>query len=254
MARGLSLIGVPADRRQIAPHVYHVVGEKYLVALTDLAGGLPMPIPALPSRLDLERLLQPLDGLLITGSYSNVEPRRYRGVDSVPGTVHDPERDEVTLALIPAAIERGIPVFAICRGLQEMNVAYGGSLHQRVHELEGMLDHREDTSQPVEVQYGPAHPVELVPGGMLHRLLGRDRIEVNSVHAQGVDRLGKGLRVEARAPDGLIEAFCVEDAPGFNIAVQWHPEWRAVDNPESRILFGAFGEACAARARDRGER
>lgn len=251
MANPPPLIGVPADRRKIDPHVYHIVGEKYLTPLTDLAAALPFPIPALAGRLELQWVLERVDGLLLTGSHSNVEPWRYQGSASEPGTLHDAERDAVTLELIPAAIERGIPVFAICRGLQEMNVAFGGSLHQKVHEVPGMLDHREDATQPLDVQYGPAHEVELVRGGALHDLLASDRIEVNSVHCQGVDRLGDGLRVEARAPDGLIEALSVVDAPGFNIAVQWHPEWKAVDNSVSRALFAAFGEACSVRAHTR---
>lgn len=135
-----------------------------------------------------------------------------------------------------------------------MNVAFGGSLHQKVHEVPDMLDHREDKTQPLDVQYGPAHEVELTHGGLLRDLLGRDRIEVNSVHSQGVDRLGDGLRVEGRAPDGLVEALCVPDAPGFNLAVQWHPEWQAADNPDSRALFAAFGAACAERGRERNDR
>lgn len=245
------IIGIPADRRELAPHVYHVVGEKYLTAVTDAAGGLPLMIPALAERIDLGAVLDLVDGILLTGSYSNVDPGRYAGPPSAPGTPHDPERDAVTLELIPAALERGIPLFAICRGFQEMNVALGGSLHQRVHEVPGMLDHREDKTQPLELQYGPAHEVVLTPGGLLHGLFGKDRVEVNSVHGQGVERLAPGLCVEATAPDGLAEAFRVEAAPAFNLAVQWHPEWRAVHNPLSMAMFEAFGEACRERANGR---
>ena len=240
------LIGVTACRKQLLPHFYHVVGEKYIDAVIDGAGGLPLLIPAGGERLPVAELIARLDGLLLTGSHSNIEPHHYQGAASEPDTLHDPHRDATTLPLIRAAIDAGLPLFAICRGSQEVNVAYGGSLHQRVHEQPGMLDHREDPEQPLSVQYGPAHPLQLAPGGLLMSLLDTDLINVNSVHWQGVDRLGEGLIAEAIAPDGLIEAFRVEDAPGFNLAVQWHPEWRAVDNPVSMALFGAFGAACRA--------
>ncbi|HMK85777.1 MAG TPA: gamma-glutamyl-gamma-aminobutyrate hydrolase family protein, partial [Steroidobacteraceae bacterium] len=141
----------------------------------------------------------------------------------------------------------GLPVLAICRGFQEMNVAYGGTLHQRLHEA-GYSDHREDESMPLEVQYGPAHEVRLEPGGTLARIAGRDRLEVNSLHWQGVETLGTDLRVEARAPDGVIEAFRVADSQSFALAVQWHPEWQFESNPFSRALFAAFGEASRRRA------
>jgi putative glutamine amidotransferase len=118
-----------------------------------------------------------------------------------------------------------------------------------VHEVPGYNDHRDDESQPLEVQYGPAHEVILEPGGFLRTLADSDRIRVNSLHSQGVDRLGPGLTVEARAPDGLIEAFRVQRAASFAVAVQWHPEWNAMSNPFSRALFAAFGAACRERSR-----
>lgn len=242
------LVGVPADRKFVGAHPFHAVGEKYLTALVDVAGVLPLVIPALADRLGIDALLDTFDGLLLTGSHSNIEPARYAGPASAPGTEHDPARDALNLALLPAALERGIPVLAICRGLQEFNVACGGSLHQRIHELPGMRDHREDETQALDVQYAPAHPVELCEGGLLRHLIGCARIEVNSIHAQGIDRLAPGLRPEAIAPDGLIEAFTAPDAPGFNLAVQWHPEWHAAHNPVSVKLFEAFGQACRAQA------
>lgn len=251
MTKRKPLIGLPADCRELDPHVYHVAGEKYLTAITDAAGGLPLVIPALAGRIDIPALLDRVDGLLLTGSYSNVAPSRYGGPPSAPGTDHDPARDALTLALIPAALERGVPLLAICRGLQEMNVALGGTLHQRVHEVPGMLDHREDKTQPLAVQYGPAHEVSLTPGGLLQGMCGQARIWVNSVHGQGVDRLAPGLFVEATAPDGLVEAFRVEAASGFNLAVQWHPEWSARQDPLSAAIFEAFGEACRRRANGR---
>ena len=195
--------------------------------------------------------LDNIDGLLLTGSPSNVEPRHYRGTPSAPGTLHDPARDATTLPLIRKAVEAGVPVFGICRGFQEMNVAFGGTLHQKLHELPGKLDHRDDESQPLDVQYGPAHDVTLEPGGVLRTLAGADRIRVNSLHSQGIDRLGPELAVEARAPDGLIEAFRVRAAERFAVAVQWHPEWQVMSNPFSQALFAAFGAASSERARSR---
>ena len=245
------LIGLPADRRLLGEHAFHVAAEKYARALIDAADALPLIIPSLADELGFDELLERLDGLLFTGSPSNVEPHHYAGPPSAPGTLHDPARDATTLPLIRKAVERGVPVLGICRGFQEVNVAFGGSLHQRVHEVSGYLDHRDDETQPLEVQYGPAHEVALEPGGLLRRLAGADRVQVNSLHWQGIDRLGRGLIVEARAPDGLIEAFHVADAAQFALAVQWHPEWKVMGNPFSRALFAAFGAACRDRARSR---
>ena len=245
------LIGLPADRRLLGEHAFHVAAEKYARALIDAADALPLIIPSLADELGFDELLERLDGLLFTGSPSNVEPHHYAGPPSAPGTLHDPARDATTLPLIRKAVERGVPVLGICRGFQEVNVAFGGSLHQRVHEVSGYLDHRDDETQPLEVQYGPAHEVALEPGGLLRRLAGADRVQVNSLHWQGIDRLGRGLIVEAHAPDGLIEAFRVADAPGFALAVQWHPEWKVMGNPFSRALFAAFGAACRERTRNR---
>jgi putative glutamine amidotransferase len=177
-----------------------------------------------------------------------VEPMRYGGPASMQGTLHDPERDATTLPLIRAALEAGVPVLAICRGIQELNVALGGSLHQRVEELPGKLDHRADDARPVEEQYAKVHSVSLTPGGLLERITGHREIRVNSIHAQAIDRLADGLTVEAVAPDGLIEAVSVTGAPAFALAVQWHPEWRFRECPDSTALFQAFGRACADHA------
>jgi putative glutamine amidotransferase len=251
MSSARPLIGIPADRRMVGAHPFHMVGEKYARAVMDAAHGAPVLIPALAEELRFGELLERLDGLLFTGSPSNVEPHHYRGTPSAPGTLHDPARDATTLPLIRKAVEAGVPVFGICRGFQEMNVAFGGTLHQKLHELPGKLDHRDDESQPLDVQYGPAHDVTLEPGGVLRTLAGEDRIRVNSLHSQGIDRLGPELAVEARAPDGLIEAFRVRAAERFAVAVQWHPEWRVMTNPFSRALFAAFGAASSERARSR---
>jgi putative glutamine amidotransferase len=244
----LPLIGIPADRRLYGKHYFHMVGEKYIEAIAVGANAMPVLIPALGSEMDLQSLLGACDGLLLTGSASNVEPHHYGGPASEPGTLHDPNRDATTLPLIPRAIAAGLPVLAICRGFQEMNVAYGGTLHQRLHEVDGLLDHREDESTPLDVQYGPAHEVLLEPGGCLRKIAGQDRLQVNSLHWQGVQTLGKELLVEARAPDGVIEAFRVAGSTGFALGLQWHPEWQFETNPFSSALFAAFGEASRRRA------
>ena len=247
----LPFIGIPADRKLCGKHPFHMVGEKYIEAVAFGAQALPLLVPALGSELDVASLLETCDGLLLTGSPSNVEPYHYGGPASAPGTLHDPNRDATTLPLIPRAVAAGVPVLAICRGFQEMNVAYGGTLHQRLHEVEGYEDHREDESASLDVQYGPAHEVVLEPGGTLRQLAASERIEVNSLHWQGVMTLGAGLQVEARAPDGVIEAFRVAAAPDFALGLQWHPEWRFEANPFSRALFAAFGAACRRRASGR---
>jgi putative glutamine amidotransferase len=242
------VIGIPADRRMLGQQPYHLAGEKYLTAVLDGAGGLPLIVPAIGRELSLDELFETLDGLLFMGSASNVEPRHYQGEPSESGTLHDQHRDETTLPLIPRAVAAGMPVLGICRGFQEINVAFGGSLWQKLQDVPGYLDHRENPEQPLEDQYGPAHEVMLEPGGLLRRLAGTDRISVNSLHSQGVRELGHGLAVEARAPDGVIEAFRVEQAPAFALALQWHPEWRVAGNDFSRALFAEFGAACRARS------
>ncbi|MBS1199536.1 MAG: hypothetical protein H6R27_214 [Proteobacteria bacterium] len=241
------VIGIPADRRLLGPHWFHCVGEKYIAAVAEAADAVPVLVPALGEQ-HLGEWLDSFDGILFTGSPSNVEPHRYQGPPSDPDTWHDPQRDSTTLPMIPAAIAAGLPVLGICRGFQEMNVAFGGSLWQKLQEVPGHQDHREDKDAPLDEQYGPAHDVDLVEGGQLRQLAGEPRIRVNSLHSQGVQRLGAGLAVEAVAGDGVIEAFRVAGAPAFAIAVQWHPEWKAMNNPFSRVLFGAFGDAARRRA------
>jgi putative glutamine amidotransferase len=193
-------------------------------------------------------LFDHLDGILLTGGPSNVAPHHYGGAPSRPETVLDPQRDATTLPLIRAAVERAMPLLAICRGFQELNVAFGGSLHQHLHEVPGRIDHRRDRAATFPEQYAPRHPVALTPGGELAGLSGALEIEVNSLHAQGIDRIGEGLVVEAVAPDGTIEAARVEGAAAFAIGVQWHPEWRVLEKPDYAALFAAFGEATRERA------
>jgi putative glutamine amidotransferase len=249
----MPLVGIPSCLvRRDDGFGFHQVGDKYVEGVLDGAGGLPVLIPAIGARLEMDPLLDRLDGLLITGSPSNVEPHHYGGPAARPDSPKDTARDDTTLPLIRRALERAVPLLAICRGLQELNVALGGSPHQNVHELPGRLDHRSDKSVPPGERYRPAHPAALAEGGVLRDLLdGAATIEVNSLHAQAIDRPAERLAIEAVAPDGTIEAARVADAPGFALAVQWHPEWRVLDNPVSCRLFAAFGAACRARARAR---
>ena len=243
------LIGIPADRRLLGDHHYfHCVGEKYIQAVVEGAQAHAVLIPSLGEAFNVRELLADFDGILLTGSASNVEPHRYQGPASDPGTLHDAYRDATTLPLIPHVVAAGMPLLAICRGFQEMNVAFGGTLWQKLHEVPGLRDHREDLSAPLDVQYGPAHEVELVPGGMLQELAkGETRITVNSLHSQGVQQLGRDLEIEAQSPDGVIEAFRVKNAPSFALALQWHPEWKFQNNSFSRALFAAFGAAAKER-------
>ena len=241
------LIGLPACRKLIEPHQFHAAGEKYVAAITVAAKAVPVIIPALGDAVVGAELLARLDGLFLTGSPSNVEPHHYHCPVIDRAIAHDPHRDATTLPLIRAAVGAGVPVLGVCRGFQEMNVAFGGTLHQKLHEVDSLHDHREDNSQPLAIQYAPAHRVSLVPGGQLAELARGDRLEVNSLHKQGVDRLSDALEVEAVAPDGLIEAFRVRDASNFALAVQWHPEWHVLQDSFSTALFEAFGDACRAR-------
>jgi putative glutamine amidotransferase len=236
------IIGIPADRRLLNSHWFHCVGEKYIDAVVKAADGVPVLVPALGDRY-LREWLAAFDGILFTGSPSNVEPQRYRGPQSAPGTWHDPERDATTLPMITGALDAGLPILGICRGFQEINVALGGTLSQNLHELPGNLDHRENKDQALEEQYGPVHDIELVEGGLLHGIAGSRHLKVNSLHAQGVERLAPNLVAEAKAGDGVIEAFRIDGAKAFALAVQWHPEWKVMENPFSRALFAAFGQA-----------
>ena len=242
---------VPACNRMLGEHPFHIAGKKYLDAVR-LAGCLPLIVPN-PEAEDFDALLDMADGVLLTGSPSNVHPRHFGEEVRNPALPLDPQRDDWTLPFIPKVIDRGMPLFGICRGTQETNVALGGSLYQAVHETEGFDDHDVNDDQPAELQYGPAHEVALVEGGILQTLLGTQSIRVNSVHGQGVNRLAPTLLAEARAPDGLVEAFTTREARGFMLCVQWHPEWQAANNPVSRALLAAFGLACTNyRDRHRG--
>jgi len=245
---------VPACQRELGRHPFHVAGKKYLDAIR-LAGCVPLVVPAAQLE-ELPTLMALASGLLLTGSPSNVHPSHFGEAVHNPELPLDPERDGWTLPAIRMALGQGMPLLGICRGFQEVNVALGGSLHQAVQEQPGLADHRGDSNGPVDVEYGFSHPVQAVAGGFLARTLqGLSEVEqgrfmVNSVHGQGIKQLAPGLTVEARAPDGLVEAFTFEAPSGhpasFSLCMQWHPEWLAASNPVSKRIFETFGDACRA--------
>ncbi|ROS00096.1 gamma-glutamyl-gamma-aminobutyrate hydrolase [Sinobacterium caligoides] len=245
------LVLVCADRQQVGVHPFHMAGEKYIKAVIEGAGAIPLVLPALPHSEDIVALLSRVDGVLLTGAYANIEPHHY-GADEAPeNELKDPARDAATLPLIPQLVAQEVPILGICRGFQEINVAYGGSLFHRVHENEGFFDHREDGNKSLDEQYAPLHPVDVAPGGCLRNVVGTDRFMVNSLHGQGIERLGEGLTVEARAEDGLVEAISVTDAKAFTLAVQWHPEWKLAEHKAYADIFRAFGDACRQRLSQR---
>lgn len=239
------LIGLPACIQETDDVTWHAVKEQYIRAVL-AAGGVPVLLPAIGPQADIAELLRRLDGLLLPGSSSNVEPAHYAGPPSRPGTLHDRKRDATTLPLIRAALGEGLPLLAICRGHQELNVALGGTLHQNVHELPGKRDHRSAPGRPNEIRYAPVHAVRL--SGLLAELAGAGESQVNSLHAQAIDRLAPGLVVEALSPDSVIEAVRVEGAPGFALGVQWHPEWSVDSDRLSGAIFARFGAAARDRA------
>lgn len=247
----MPLVGLPADTFLRGPHVFHGVGDKYVRSVALAAGAAPLMIPSLGDLLDLPELVSRFDGFVMTGSVSNVHPEHYSAPADPATEPHDPARDATTLDLIRVTLDLGIPLFVICRGIQELNVALGGTLHSEVQDLPDRLDHREIEHDDIDTRYGPRHPVKLEAGGVLEGILGTGQIEVNSLHRQAIDRLAPGLRVEASAPDGTIEAVSVANARSFALGVQWHPEYKVMDNPDSVKIFAAFGDAVRARARQR---
>jgi putative glutamine amidotransferase len=241
------IVGIPACAKLINEMPFHQTPARYAQAVLGGVGALPVLVPPLGEAM--LALLDSLAGLLVPGSPSNVHPRHYDGGESETPDFHDLERDGTTLPMIRAAVRKGIPVLAICRGIQELNVALGGTLIQRVHVREGMADHRGGEGTH-EVRYGPKHPISVT--GSLARIVGAASIQVNSLHGQAIDRLAPGLVTEATAPDGTIEAVAMPEAPGWLLGVQWHPEWAYAGNPHSVAIFRAFGDAC--RLRDNAKR
>jgi putative glutamine amidotransferase len=227
-----------------------MAGDKYLQALARVADVIPVLVPFLSDYQNIEQWLNRVDGIFLTGAYSMVDPLHY-GEDRLDRIYEfDASRDALSFALVRSSINHDIPILGVCRGLQDINVALGGSLHQAVHEQPGLSDHREDKNSSLESQYGDAHRVNLVAGGLLENITGREFICVNSLHSQGINQLADGLAIEAKAEDGLIEAFRINQL-SFGLAVQWHPEWRVTENPIQQTIFEAFGQACRKRLADR---
>ena len=235
------IVGIPACTVEVRGHRQHATPARYGDAVIGGAGAMPVLLP--PVGDGLLHMLDRLDGLLLSGSPSNVAPACYGVEEDETPDAHDPPRDATTLPLIRAALAKGLPVLAICRGIQELNVALGGTLHQRVHTVPGRLDHRAGTGTQDE-RYAPVHDIAVT--GRMARILGKAHTRVNSLHGQAIDRLAPGLVAEATAPDGTIEAVHVATAPGWAFGVQWHPEWRFAENEDSMALFRAFGDACRA--------
>lgn len=234
------LVGCVCNHRIIAGRPRQMADESYLNAVREGVGALPLLIPALDPPIPVEYVLEAVDGLIFTGSASNVAPHRYGGPIPRKDTLLDERRDATTLPLLKAAIAAGKPVLCVCRGFQELNVALGGTLHQHVHEVKGRFDHRELSHASPDVQFGPAHPVTVNEGGLLARIVPRRGFSVNSLHSQGIDKLAPALFADAEALDGQIEAVSMPGAKGFVLGLQWHPEWRWAESEISRAIFTAF--------------
>lgn len=250
------VVGIPVCIKQLENHRFHAAGAYYVEALVKVGRCTPILLPALgigaedAGQLDSAQILSMVDGIMLTGSISNVAPQRYGKTlasEDLANTM-DFERDATTLPLITAALAKGVPIFGICRGIQEINVAMGGTLYQEVHRVEGFFDHRNPGGEDLAAEYRRRHTVHLAAGGYLRQLIGKNELTVNSLHGQGIELLGQGLIVEATAPDGLIEAVRVKSAR-FALAVQWHPEWQVTEYADSTALFAAFGQACAEYAK-----
>ena len=247
----LPLVGLPADTHEAHGFLYHSIGDKYTRAVAEAAQCTPVMIPSMIDVLNLDALLDHFDGIVMTGAASNVHPPHYGEQATADHEPFDHARDATTLKMINRVVARGIPLFCICRGFQELNVVLGGTLETELQRNEGRLDHRSPKNDDVDIRYAPAHLINIRPGGMLEKILGKRETMVNSIHRQGIKRLAPGLAVEATAPDGIIEAVSVRDAKTFAFGTQWHPEFKALNNPDSVKLFAAFGEAVRANARKR---
>jgi putative glutamine amidotransferase len=242
------LVAVSTDVKQFENYTWHAAPQQYLEAAIAAADVFPVLVPSFGERLDLDSLLSTVDGVIVTGSKSNVHPSLYGGDASEANGPYDPARDATTLPLIRRAIERGVPLLAICRGIQELNVALGGTLAAEIQEREGSLDHRAPVSDNQDERFAIRQKVSIKPGTCLAGVFGPGEIMVNSVHRQGVDRLGTRLEVEAVAEDGTVEAVSVKDARAFAVGVQWHPEYWAKSDDNSARIFRAFGDAVRAHA------
>lgn len=248
------IVAVSTDVRQFENYTWHAAPRQYLEAAISVAGVLPVLVPSFGERLDLESLIARIDGVMLTGSKSNVDPTLYGGEATEENGPYDRDRDATTVPLIRLAIERGVPLLAICRGLQELNVALGGTLDSEIQEMDGRIDHRAPVSDDQDLRFAIRQKIEIRPGTCLAGVFGPGEIMVNSVHRQAVGRLGRRLQVEAVAEDGTVEAVSVAGAPAFAVGVQWHPEYWAKSDDASARIFRAFGEAARARAAARAGR
>lgn len=235
------IVGIPACSKQHNGELQFAAQARFVNPVMGVFGGVSVLLP--PQGEAMLVMLDHLDGLLLSGSPSNVHPDLYGAAPSLTPDRHDPARDATTMPLIRAAIARGMPVLAICRGVQELNVALGGTLHQQVHAVEGRADHRSGEGVP-DHKFRFQHTVQV--SGRLAGIVGSDTILVNSLHEQAIDRPAAGLTVEGVAEDGTVEAVRVTDAAGFTLGVQFHPEWHFASDPASRAIFEAFGDACRA--------
>lgn len=242
------LVAVSSDVRQFENYTWHAAPQQYLEAAISGAGVLPVLVPSFGDRLDIDELLSSVDGVMLTGSKSNVDPRLYGEEATEANGPYDHARDATTIPLIRRAIERGVPLLAICRGLQEMNVALGGSLATEIQERDGAMDHRAPVSDIQDERFAIRHAATIKPGSCLASVFGAGDIQINSVHRQAVDRLGSKLEVEAVAPDGTVEAVSVRDSRAFAVGVQWHPEYWVKSDDISQRIFKAFGDAVRAHA------
>ncbi|MDO9294149.1 MAG: gamma-glutamyl-gamma-aminobutyrate hydrolase family protein [Hydrogenophaga sp.] len=244
------MVWLPADHRLMGDHghlmPFLLLGDKYARAVKVGAQAQPVMFP-LAETGDISDLLAMVDGVMLTGSPSNVHPSHFDEDVADPSLPLDPARDLLTLALVKACVHEGVPLLGVCRGFQEINVALGGRLHQRVHEVPGLADHREPKTAPFEEQYAPSHPIRLAPGSVFEAWAGGAEAMVNSLHGQGISQLAPGLEALGHAPDGLVEAFGVKGAHTFAYAVQFHPEWRCWEAPFYAAIFEAFGKACRQR-------
>jgi putative glutamine amidotransferase len=242
------VVAVSTDVRAFENYVWHAAPRQYIDAVIEGADVTPLLVPSFGDRLDLDAILDRVDGVMLTGSKSNVHPALYGGEATEANGPYDEARDSTTLPLIRRALERGVPLLAICRGIQELNVALGGTLATEIQELPGRDDHRAPVSDNQDERFAIRQVVSIRPGTCLADVFGAGEIRVNSVHRQAIDRLGSRLEVEAVAEDGTVEAVAVAGSRAFAVGVQWHPEYWVRSDSASRRIFQAFGEAARAHA------
>lgn len=242
-ASGRPVLGIICCRRKAGPEIAQSVMERYVAAAMRYADCAALLVPSMPDYMQPSEVVGRLDGILLTGSPSNVRPSRYGdAIDDPPGPLDD-SRDETMLRLVDSALENKRPVFGICRGFQELNVAFGGTLRRDVGEDGRALAHHAPLEAAFDQMFDHEHMVELTPGGVLSHAYDRNKLLVNSVHFQGADKVGQGLKVEARAPDGLVEAFSASVNTAPVLAVQWHPEWQPAEHSDSQTFFKLLGRA-----------